>query len=259
MQVERFAEQVLDAVSSSVGAILVLVVGLILGFLVGRYARRFMVAIGLPRAVEGTRFERTAQRIGTSTVGLVATLVTLFIYIATVASALSIAEVIQTDLSLFAFAAIIPQLFAAILIVIAGLVLGDKAEVSVRERLENVKFTEVSLVPQVVKYSIYFVATVIALAQLGLAASALYVLLGGYLFAVVVFGALALKDVLAAATAGIYLLLSQPYGIGDEVEVAGHRGIVSEVDVFVTTVENDGEEFIVPNNLVFRSGIIRVR
>ncbi|MFC5973127.1 mechanosensitive ion channel domain-containing protein [Halomarina salina] len=259
MQVERFAEDVLDAVSNSVGAILILVVGLILGFLVGRYARRFMVAIGLPRAVEGTRFERTAQRIGTSTVGLIATLVTLFIYIATVASALSVAGTIETDLSLFAFAGIIPSVFAAILIVIAGLVLGDKAEVTLQERLENVKFTEVNLIPKLVKYSIYYVAGIIALAQLGLAAGALYVLLGGYLLAVIVFGGLALKDVLAAATAGIYLLLSQPYGIGDEVEVAGHRGIVSEVDVFVTTVENDGEEFVVPNDLVFRSGIIRVR
>ena len=259
MQVERFAEEVLNAVSNSVGAILVLVVGLILGFLVGRYARRFMVAVGLPRAVEGTRFERTAQRIGTSTVGLIATLVTLFIYIATVASALSIAGSLETNLSLFAFAAIIPSLFAAVLIVIAGLVVGDKAEVSLRERLQNVKFTEVNVIPKVVKYSVYYVAGIIALAQLGLAAGALYILLGGYLLAVIVFGGLAVKDVLAAATAGLYLLLSQPYGIGDEVEVAGHRGIVSEVDVFVTTVESDGEVFIVPNNLVFRSGIVRIR
>ncbi|MFD1515364.1 mechanosensitive ion channel domain-containing protein [Halomarina rubra] len=259
MQVEGVAERVLRAVSNSVGAIFILVVGLILGFLVGRYARRFMVAIGLPRAVEGTRFERTAQRVGTSTVGLVATLVTLFIYIATVAGALEVAGILETDLSLVGFAGYLPSVFAAILIVIAGLVIGDKAEVAVRERLENVKFTEVNVVPKVVKYSVYYVAGVIALAQLGLAASALYVLLGSYLLAVIVFGALALRDVVPAATAGIYLLLSQPYGIGDEVEVAGHRGIVSEVDVFVTTVENDGEEFIVPNHLVFRSGIVRVR
>jgi small-conductance mechanosensitive channel len=259
MQVGGLAERVLDAVSNSVGAILILVVGLIFGFLVGRYARRFMIAIGLPRAVEGTRFERTAQRIGTSTVGLVATLVTLFIYIATVASALSVAGILETNLSLIAFAGYVPSVFAAVLIAIAGLVVGDKAEVAVRERLQNVKVSSVSVVPRVVKYSVYYVAGVIALAQLGLAASALYVLLGGYLFAVVVVGALATRDVLAAATAGIYLLLTQPYGIGDEVEIADHRGIVSEVDVFVTTVENDGEEFIVPNHLVFRSGIIRVR
>jgi small-conductance mechanosensitive channel len=64
---------------------------------------------------------------------------------------------------------------------------------------------------------------------------------------------------LASGAAGMYLLLNQPYSIGDQVEVGGQRGIVQEVDVFVTHVESEGEEYIVPNRKVFENGIVRVR
>jgi len=66
-------------------------------------------------------------------------------------------------------------------------------------------------------------------------------LLGAYALAVVLFAALATKDLVASAAAGVFLLLRQPYGIGDEVRVAGERGIVQEVDLFVTRIEADGE------------------
>jgi small-conductance mechanosensitive channel len=259
MQIGEFSREILRFLSDSLVPLLVLVFGLIIGFLIGRLVRELMVSIGLPRAVEGTAFDRSAQRLGTSTVGLVATLLTLFIYLAAIAGALELAGLIETRLSLIGFTGLLPQVFVAVLVIIAGLVLGDKAEVVTRERLRSVKLTDVNLLPLGVKYSVYYVTALIALAELGLSIGALLVLLGGYLLAVVVFGGLALRDVLAAVSAGIYLLLIQPYGIGDEIEVSGKRGIVQEVDLFVTRVENDGQEFIVPNHLVFRSGVIRYR
>ncbi|PSQ20023.1 mechanosensitive ion channel protein MscS, partial [Halobacteriales archaeon QS_9_67_17] len=67
------------------------------------------------------------------------------------------------------------------------------------------------------------------------------------------------KDLLAAAAAGVYLLLTEPYAIGDEVKLDGHRGIVQEVDTFVTHIEAEGEEYVVPNDRVFRRGVIIVR
>ncbi|WP_254544384.1 mechanosensitive ion channel domain-containing protein [Halomarina pelagica] len=258
-QVRSFAQDVVEIVSTSLVAIAVLVFGLVLGFLVGRLTQRLLVAVGVPSAVEGTAFERAAQRLGTSTVGLVATLLTLFIYLATIGAALELEGFLETRLSLMAFLGYLPQVFAAVLVLIVGLVIGDKLELAIQERFKGVKLTEVNVLPLVVKYSVIYLAVVVALSTLGLPAGALLVLLGGYFFAVIVFGGLALRDVLAAASAGVFLLLTQPYGIGDTVEVDGHRGIVQEVDVFVTHVESDDEEFIVPNHLVFKSGIVRVR
>jgi small-conductance mechanosensitive channel len=84
-------------------------------------------------------------------------------------------------------------------------------------------------------------------------------LLAAYAFGVVFLGGIAFKDMLAASAAGVYLLLAEPYVIGDEVEIDGKRGIVQEVDMFVTHVESDGEEYIIPNQRVMRSGIVRIR
>jgi len=70
---------------------------------------------------------------------------------------------------------------------------------------------------------------------------------------------LALKDVLQAGAAGIYLLLTEPYSIGDEVVIGDQSGIVQEVDILVTRIESDGEEYIIPNKRVFNTGIVRIR
>jgi small-conductance mechanosensitive channel len=53
--------------------------------------------------------------------------------------------------------------------------------------------------------------------------------------------------------------LEQPYAIGDEVVIGDRRGIVQEVNLFVTHIEDDGEEFVVPNSAVFESGVVRIR
>jgi len=88
---------------------------------------------------------------------------------------------------------------------------------------------------------------------------ALLVLLAAYAFGLVFLTGLALKDLLAASAAGLYLLLTEPYSIGDEVIIDDQRGIVQEVTVFVTRVESDGQERIIPNQQVMRSGIVRIR
>jgi hypothetical protein len=258
-QLPSWFDEVLREASRSVGPLAVLVVGLIFGFLAGRIVRRVLVGLGVPSAVEGTAFERSTGRLGTSTVSLVSTIVTLFIYVVTVGMTLELAGLLDTALFVPGVTGYLREVFIAVFIVIAGLVVGDVAELAARERTKGVKLPEVNVIPVLVKYSVFYVTALLALAQLGVAIGALLILLAGYAFALVFLGGLALRDLLRAGAAGIYLLLAQPYGIGDRVEVDGHRGIVQEVDVLVTRVESEEEELIVPNHLVFESGVVRVR
>jgi small-conductance mechanosensitive channel len=106
---------------------------------------------------------------------------------------------------------------------------------------------------------VLYVAVIIALAQVGVHVIALMILLTVYLAGVVIVGAYAFKDFLVSSAAGIYLLLNQPYSIGDWVRIGDHSGIVQEIDIFVTKIEDDSEEFIVPNRKVFEEGIVRIR
>ncbi|PSP99513.1 mechanosensitive ion channel protein MscS [Halobacteriales archaeon QS_4_70_19] len=221
-------------------ASLIVVIALMLGIVVARLLSGLLTDAGVPDEVEGTLFERTAQRLGTSTVKLVSRLSGLFIVAVGTVFALRVAGVVNAGLLIERLADFLPRVFVAALVVITGLIVGDKAELVVSERLRSVKLPEVNTIPLVVKYSVFYIAALVALGQLGVATAAF-------------------KDMLSSAAAGIYLVLNEPYTIGDEVVIDGQRGIVQEVDVFVTRIESEGREFVVPNRQVFESGIVRVR
>jgi small-conductance mechanosensitive channel len=240
-------------------AVAILVVGVVGGTLVWRFSRQFMRDLGVPDAVEGTPFERTAQRFGTSTVGLISNLLAIFIYVSAVILAVNVAQLGNPEVFWSQFTGYLPSLFVAAFAIIIGLVVGDKAKLYVSERLKSVKLPEVSVIPELVKYSIFYVAALIALGQLGVAIGALKILLQVYAAGVILLGLVASWDLLRSGAAGVYLLLTEPYSIGDKVRIDDSEGIVQEIDMFTTRIESDGEEYIIPNQKVFRSGIVRIR
>ncbi|MEY7847745.1 mechanosensitive ion channel domain-containing protein [Natrarchaeobius sp. A-rgal3] len=237
----------------------VLALGLVVGYLVGRLNKELLTASGVPETVEGTPFERTAQSIGTSTVEIVARLSSWFIYGIAILTAIHIAQLLDTDAFWNRVVGFIPQAFIAILVLILGFIVADKSELMVSEYLRGVKIPEVSVIPKLVKYSVLYVAFLVALGQIGVYVYPLLILLVVYAAGIVVVGAITFKDFLLSAAAGIYLLLNQPYGIGDRIRVGDQTGIVQEVDLFVTKIEDDSEEYIVLNRRVLDDEIVRVR
>jgi len=237
----------------------ILAVGFLLGWLLGRVSRGLLEAAGVPEAVEGTPFERSARSIGTSTVSIVSRMLSWFVYGVTVLTAVNAVRPADTEWIWKRIAAFVPHVFVAVLVVVVGFVVADKAELLVGERLRDVKVPQATIIPRVVKYSVLYVAFLVALSQIGVATAALLVLLAVYVFAVVVFGAVATKDLLSSGAAGIYLLLYEPYGIGDEVEIVERAGVVQEVGLLVTRLETDEAEFVVPNSDVFEHGVKRQR
>jgi len=238
---------------------LIVVGGIVLGYLVGGLNHRILARAGVPEAVEGTSFERTARNLGTSTVSVIAAMSRWFVIGVAVLLALSVADVRYTQLFWTRVTTFLPELFIAVLVMIVGVVVGDKVELAVGERLQGIKLPQISLLPALCKYSVVYVASLIALGQVGVAIEALLVLLFAYVFAVVFVGGLALRDLLTSGAAGMYLLLAQPYGIGDEVRIEEFEGIVQELTLFVTRIEGEDAEYVVPNRRVFETGIVRKR
>jgi small conductance mechanosensitive channel len=63
---------------------------------------------------------------------------------------------------------------------------------------------------------------------------------------------LALQDLLKNLAAGIYILLEQPFKIGDRINVKGVTGTVEGIDIRTTVVRtDDGIQVLVPNTIVF--------
>ncbi|UWG48339.1 Small-conductance mechanosensitive channel [Halanaeroarchaeum sp. HSR-CO] len=254
-----FWDQLTGAQLRFVVGILILLGGLILGYVVGQFNARVLRSIGVPAAVEGTTVERTARKFGTTTVALIGRATSLIIYFVAILVALEFLGYFGSVVFLIQAGNVIPNLVLAVLILFVGLLIADKAEVFVSESLRSVKLPEIGLIPTAVRYTVVLAAVLLALAQVGISTTVLVVLFGAYVFAVVVVSVVALRHLLSSGAAGIYLLLNQPYGIGDRIAVGEREGVVQEVDVFVTYIEADGHEYIVPNHLVVRDGATLIR
>ncbi len=237
----------------------VFVAGVVVAVSLGRLTAGALRRLGAPEAVEGTAFDRTTRRFDATAVGIVSRIVTYGSVVVAGFAALSVAGTRAATQFWTSVAEFLPSVFVALLILLVGLIVGDKVELVVAERLKGVKLPQTGVIPTTIKYSVFYVAVLVALSQVGVQTLSLVVLLAAYVVAVVVVGVVAFHTLLTSAAAGVYLLLNQPYVIGDQVRIAGHRGIVQEVDLLVTHVESDDEEYILPNALVFREGVVRVR
>lgn len=239
-------------------AVGVFLLAIVLAWVVTRVNAHLLRRARLHETIEGTAFERTARGIGTSTVSILAQLSGWFIALLGAIVAVSVAQPSYAEQFWSQTTSFLPSFFVAALVLIVGVVLGDKLELLLSERLRSVKLPQVGIVPTAAKYSLFYVAVVVALDQLGVATFALVVLLALYALALLVFGVVAGKELLTSAAAGLYLFLNEPYGIGDTVQIGDQRGVVQEIDVFVTHIESAGEEYIVPNNRVFGGGVVIV-
>lgn len=253
-------DRLLEVMFSRIAIAIVVFLGfLVIGYSIGRITIRVMESFGVSEMVEGTTFERTAQGLGSSTVAVTARLTSWFIYGVGALVSLHLIGVLDANLFWQHVTIFVPRLFVALLVIIVGIVLGEKVALVMAERLRGIKVPELTVISVIAKYSIIFLAALIALSQVGVETAALLVVLGAYAFGLVIFSAIAFKDLLASMAAGIYLLLNQPYGIGDNIEIGERQGIVQEIDLFVTRIESEGSEYVVPNREFFREGIVRQR
>lgn len=108
-----------------------------------------------------------------------------------------------------------------------------------------------SAVRNVVK--IIGVGALVAAIAGGVAGGAAGVALGGFIGIVIGFAS---QQVLGQAVAGLFLLISRPYKIGDPVVLSGEDGIVDDVTtLFTVVVKGDGTRVLIPNNSIVGSKI----
>ncbi|MEM1542469.1 MAG: mechanosensitive ion channel [Ignisphaera sp.] len=82
----------------------------------------------------------------------------------------------------------------------------------------------------------------------GVAGGVAGVALGGFLGMVIGFAS---QQVLGQAVAGLFVLISRPFRIGDEVIVAGEEGVVDDVSTMFTVIKkSDGSRVLIPNTTI---------
>ena len=67
----------------------------------------------------------------------------------------------------------------------------------------------------------------------------------------------ALKDMIANFISGILILISQPFKIGDQINVDGQEGTLKEINLRASSIRTyDGREVIVPNSELYNKTVI---
>ena len=91
-----------------------------------------------------------------------------------------------------------------------------------------------------------------ALGTMGVNVSALVAGLGLTGFAL----GFALKDVLANLMAGILIIIYRPFRLNDYIAVKDQgEGMVTEIDLRYTTLQKEGQKYLLPNSVLFTNSI----
>ena len=111
------------------------------------------------------------------------------------------------------------------------------------------------LIGTTVNIGLIIMGIVTTLGTLGIDVSAIVASLGLTGFAI----GFAFKDALSNFLAGIMVILYKPYDIGDNVNITGCEGKITEIDLRYTTIENDGEIHMVPNSVCLSKNITKYK
>ncbi len=149
-----------------------------------------------------------------------------------------------------------PQFLVAIAMLIATLLLSRVAERwarrSVKRKIPDPETRQ--FLTQTVRYTILVLGLLAALDQVpGVHITSFLAGLGIVGFTV----GFALQDIARNFIAGLLLLMRQPFGVGDAVEIAGRGGSVMEITMRDTVIKSwDGVMEIVPNLDVYTNPIV---
>ncbi len=141
------------------------------------------------------------------------------------------------------------QLLGAVVILIAGVVIAGwtaKALLRTQER-RNVDVTLRQFIASAARLLVIGLAVVVALSNLGISITPFIAAIGG----LAVGASLALQGPISNYGAGLVIILTRVFRVGDTITVQGCSGVVSDITLATTVLKaEDGEDIIIPNKQI---------
>ena len=245
-----------EALPGIVGALVLLVVGLLVALLAGRVVTRALQAIGVDRLGERYGIQEVLARLGfeRSLSRLMGVAVRIALSVVVLVAALSLLGLGALGRSLNEIVLFLPKLFVALLLVLAGFVIGDFVGRWVDRIAQQMAIG--GPLGRVTQALIAAISVLTALAQLGVPTQILTALLGIALVAGVLTFALAFglggRDVARQLSAGRYV--GGAFAVGQTIAVGQVRGEIVALEAAAVVLRaEDGRTLRVPNNLLLES------
>ena len=231
-----------------IAAVVLLGVGVLLAFLLRMLTIRLVTA--LERAVPGRAFRTSfagfaRERPVSHIVGAVVFWAVLLFFVATAADALGVPLLSGVVASLSHF---VPRVFVAVLIVVAGLVMGNLARGAVAATATGGGTSFGAGLGQILRVAIVIAAVLIAVAELGVDVAlltaifsvALAALLGGFALAFGLGARTAISNIIGSHYA------RQTFEVGQTVRIGGIEGTVAELSATAVILDVPEGRMIIP-------------
>ncbi len=167
-------------------------------------------------------------------------------------------EVLVTTLQ--DFIAFLPNIFLAAVVMIIAMTVSRLAKSAVVSSLKNLDVSFGGVLGTVAQIIVIYFGAIVAAEKLNfdvdvIATNASYVVIGIVAIAVFALG-WGTKNAAANLIASYYV--KQLFKIGDTIELAGHRGVVKDINNIAVVLETDTGKQHIPNNLVLQNGSTKV-
>lgn len=164
-------------------ALLILIIGIVLAYVVAAIVRRVIEFIGVDKAIQRLDTHASLKRTGIhfSLAAVLAWIVKWLIILATIMTAANVLDLVAINLFLNQFILFIPNIFVAVIMLTAGFVVGDFLERFVRGAVSLSHLPEGNreLLGMAAKYATIIFSATAALVQLHIAASLIQIMFGG--------------------------------------------------------------------------------
>ncbi len=162
---------------------------------------------------------------------------------------------IGTALGITATQVAVANFIPALIVLIVSLLLIKILMKAVSKTIEKSKIERSlhTFIKSTIKYVLYFLVLIIILGMLGIPVTTLIAALSVAGLAV----SLAIQGSLANLAAGVSILVTKPFKIGDYIEACGIGGTVKEIGLFYTSLDTSDKKLIfVPNGKISADTVV---
>jgi small-conductance mechanosensitive channel len=252
---DRAGNSLGDFLPQLAGAFVLVVVGLLVARLVGRLVRRGLLAVGLDEFATRWRITDTLvqARLQPSLAGIIGAAVRITLSVITAFAALTLLGLQLLSQSLNEAVLFLPNLLAALALLLAGVVLAGLA----RDRVDRFTYQMDFAVPlgQLAQISTLAIFALMAAAQIGVSADILFTVIAILLAAAAGTFALAFglggREVARALNAGRFV--RGAFQVGQLISVGQIRGTIVAIEPEATVIGTADGLVRVPNNLLLES------
>lgn len=254
--VDRASETLGDGLPRIGGALVLLLVGLLLAWLIGRGLGKALRAAGLDSFADRAGIHDSLDRFGIqrSLSRVVGRVIRVGITIVVILAAVSLLGLSVLSDAINRGVFFLPRVLTALALLLAGVVIGT----FVKGRMDRLT-TQMDLpsaTGRVAELLVFAIFAITALAQVGVSTRILVplvvIILGGAVAAFAIAFGFGGREVARAMSAG--RLVRGTYEVGDTVAVAGHRGEITAIESAATVLRtSSGSTVRIPNHLMVES------